>query len=83
MADPSVGFLSVGGTMPTAASTELGFLTSDAPAANIVKELGSPGEHFPEHIAAALLQILGLRRAGAEKVAARPPSVMETADGAS
>ncbi|MEW6318410.1 MAG: TetR/AcrR family transcriptional regulator, partial [Pseudomonadota bacterium] len=50
---------------------------------NIVKELGFSGEHFPERTAAALLQTLGLKRAEAEKVAARPLPVVETADSTS
>ncbi|MBB0026350.1 TetR/AcrR family transcriptional regulator [Ralstonia pickettii] len=83
VADPFIGFLSVGGTVLTAVSAELNFLAPDAPAANIVKELGFSGEHFPERTAAALLQTLGLKRAEAEKVAARPLPVVETADSTS
>ena len=83
LADPFITFLSVGGTVLTAISAELNFLAPDAPAANIVKELGFSGEHFPERTAAALLQTLGIKRAEAEKVAARPLPVVEMADSAS
>ena len=83
VADPFIGFLSVGGTVLTAISAELNFLAPGAPAADILKELGFTGEHFPERTAAVLLQTLGLKRAEAEKVAARPLPVVEIADSAS
>ncbi|MFX7961063.1 hypothetical protein ABTK60_19440, partial [Acinetobacter baumannii] len=61
VADPVIGFLSVGGTVLTAISAELNFLAPGAPAADILKELGFTGEHFPERTAAVLLQTLGLK----------------------
>ena len=83
LVDPFIGFLSVGGTVLTAISAELNFMAPDAPAADIVKKLGFSGEHFPERTAAVLLQTLGLKRAEAEKVAARPLPLVEIADSAS
>jgi hypothetical protein len=47
----------------------------------VLKELGFSGEHLPERTAAMLLQTLGLKRAEAEKIAARPlPLVEETVE---
>ncbi|AUT76661.1 TetR/AcrR family transcriptional regulator [Paraburkholderia hospita] len=79
VADPFIGFLSVGGTVLCAIAAELNFVAPGAPAAGVLKELGFSGEHFPERTAATLLQTLGLKRAEAEKIAARPlPLVEET-----
>jgi AcrR family transcriptional regulator len=78
-ADPFVAFLSVGGTVLAAVSAELGFVAPGAPNAGTLKELGFSGEHLAERVAAALLQALGLKRAEAEKVAARPLPVVEPA----
>lgn len=77
VADPFVGFLSVGGTVLAAVAAELNFLVPDAPAAGGLDELGFSAEHFPERIAATLLQSLGLKRAEAEKIAARPLPLLE------
>jgi AcrR family transcriptional regulator len=77
VADPFIGFLSVGGTVLCAIAAELNFVAPDAPAAGVLKELGFNGEHFPERTAAMLLQTLGLKRAEAEKIAARPLPVVE------
>ncbi|WP_341318427.1 TetR/AcrR family transcriptional regulator [Paraburkholderia sp. IMGN_8] len=79
--DPFVGFLSVGGTVLSAIAAELNYVAPGAPAADVIKELGFSGEHLPERTAATLLQILGLKRAEAERVAARPlPLVEETTE---
>ena len=77
VADPFMGFLAVGGTILSAIAAELNFVAPDAPAAGVLQELGFSGEYFPERTAAALLQILGLKRVEAEKVAARPLPVLE------
>jgi AcrR family transcriptional regulator len=77
VADPFIGFLSVGGTVLAAVSAELNFIAPGAPAAGRLKELGFSGEHFAERTAATLLQTLGLKRAEAEKVAKRPLPVVE------
>ncbi|BCG03622.1 TetR family transcriptional regulator (plasmid) [Paraburkholderia sp. PGU19] len=78
VADPFIGFLSVGGTVLCAIAAELNFVAPGAPAAGVLKELGFNGEHFPERTAATLLQTLGLKRAEAEKIASRPlPLVQE------
>jgi AcrR family transcriptional regulator len=77
VADPFIGFLSVGGTVLSAIAAELNYVAPGAPAAGVLKELGFSGEHFPERTAAVLLQTLGLKRAEAEKIAARPLPVVE------
>ena len=79
VADPFIGFLAVGGTVLCAIAAELNFVAPGAPAAGVLKEFGFSGEHFPERTAATLLQTLGLKRAEAEKVAARPLPVVEEA----
>jgi AcrR family transcriptional regulator len=79
VADPFIGFLSVGGTVLAAIAAELNFVAPGAPAADVLKELGFSGEHFPERTAAVLLQTLGLKRAEAEKIAARPLPLVEEA----
>lgn len=71
VADPFIAFLSVGGTVLTAVTAELGFVAPGAPSADALKALGFSGEHFAERVTASLLQILGLKRAEAEKVAMR------------
>jgi AcrR family transcriptional regulator len=80
VADPFIGFLSVGGTVLTAIAAELNFVAPGAPAADVLKELGFSGEHFPERTAATLLHTLGLKRAEAEKIASRPLPVVEAAE---
>ncbi|MGC2041688.1 MAG: TetR/AcrR family transcriptional regulator, partial [Paraburkholderia caledonica] len=50
-----------------------------ATAPAVLAELGFSGEHFPERTAAMLLQTLGLKRAEAEKIAARPLPVVDEA----
>ncbi|MFP3888678.1 TetR/AcrR family transcriptional regulator [uncultured Ralstonia sp.] len=80
VADPFIGFLSVGGTVLITVSAELNFVAPDAPAAGALEALGFSGEHFPERTAATLLQTLGLKRAEAEKIANRPLPVVEAAD---
>ncbi|SDR60549.1 TetR/AcrR family transcriptional regulator [Paraburkholderia tuberum] len=81
VADPFIGFLAVAGTVLCAIAAELNFVAPGAPAASVLKELGFSGENFPERTAAMLLQTLGLKRAEAEKIAARPlPVVEETVD---
>ncbi|HGL6720722.1 TetR/AcrR family transcriptional regulator [Burkholderia contaminans] len=80
VADPFIGFLSVGGTVLTAIAAELNFVAPGAPAAGVLQELGFSGEHFPERTAATLLQTLGLKRAEAEKIANRPLPVVEAAE---
>ncbi|AOI62109.1 TetR family transcriptional regulator [Burkholderia territorii] len=80
VADPFIGFLSVGGTVLTAISAELNFVAPGAPATSVLKALGFSGENFPERTATTLLQTLGLKRAEAEKIASRPLPVVETAD---
>jgi len=80
VADPFIGFLSVGGTVLTAIAAELNFVAPGAPAAGVLKELGFSGEHFPERTAATLLHTLGLKRAEAEKIASRPLPVVEAAE---
>ncbi|MEI6002102.1 TetR/AcrR family transcriptional regulator [Paraburkholderia bengalensis] len=77
VADPFIGFLAVGGTVLSAIAAELNFVAPGASAAGVLKELGFSGEHFPERTAAMLLQTLGLKRAEAEKIAARPLPVVE------
>ncbi len=77
VADPFIGFLAVGGTVLSAIAAELNFVAPSATAADVLKELGFSGEHFPERTAAMLLQTLGLKRAEAEKIAARPLPVVE------
>ncbi|MCO4876957.1 TetR/AcrR family transcriptional regulator [Paraburkholderia caribensis] len=79
VADPFIGFLAVGGTVLCAIAAELNFVAPGASAASVLKELGFSGEHFPERTAAMLLQTLGLKRAEAEKIAARPLPVVEEA----
>ncbi|ACC72677.1 transcriptional regulator, TetR family [Paraburkholderia phymatum STM815] len=79
VADPFIGFLAVGGTVLSAIAAELNFVAPGAPAAGVLEEYGFSGEHFPERTAAMLLQTLGLKRAEAEKVAARPLPVVEEA----
>ncbi|WP_175150633.1 TetR/AcrR family transcriptional regulator [Paraburkholderia ultramafica] len=77
VADPYIGFLAVGGTVLSAIATELNYVAPGAPAAGALEELGFSGEHIPERTAAVLLQTLGLKRAEAEKIAARPLPVLE------
>lgn len=77
VADPFIGFLAVGGTVLSAIAAELNFVAPGAPAAGVLEEYGFSGEHFPERTAAMLLQTLGLKRAEAEKVAARRLPVVE------
>ncbi|HEX7683114.1 MAG TPA: TetR/AcrR family transcriptional regulator [Trinickia sp.] len=72
VADPFVGFLSVGGTVLAAVTAELSFVAPGAPSADALEGLGFSGEHLAERVACALLQTLGLKRAEAEKVAMRP-----------
>ncbi|MFL9965180.1 TetR/AcrR family transcriptional regulator [Paraburkholderia sediminicola] len=79
VADPFIGFLSVGGTVLSAIAAELNFVAPGAPAAGVLEKLGFTGEHFPERTAAMLLQTLGLKRAEAEKIAARPLPLVEEA----
>lgn len=79
VADPFIGFLAVGGTVLSAIAAELNFVAPGAPAAGVLEEYGFSGEHFPERTAAMLLQTLGLKRAEAEKVAARRLPVVEEA----
>lgn len=80
VADPFIGFLSLGGTVLTAIAAELNFVAPGAPAVNVLKELGFSGEHFPERTAATLLHMLGLKRAEAEKIASRPLPVVEAVE---
>jgi hypothetical protein len=80
VADPFVAFLSVGGTVLASVTAQLGLVSPDAPNADVLKELGFNGEHFAERVAAALLQSLGLKRAEAEKVAARQLPIVEPAE---
>ena len=81
VADPFMGFLAVGGTVLSAIAAELNYVAPGAPAAGVLEELGFSGAHFPERTAAMLLQTLGIKRAEAEKIAARPlPAVKETLD---
>ncbi|MGF6478510.1 AcrR family transcriptional regulator [Paraburkholderia sp. JPY419] len=80
VADPFIGYLAVGGTVLSAIAAELNYVAPGASAADMLKELGFSGEHFPERTAAMLLQILGLKRAEAEKIAARPLPIVELAD---
>ncbi|REG50655.1 TetR family transcriptional regulator [Paraburkholderia sp. BL6669N2] len=78
LADPLMGFLSVGGTVLSVIAADLNFVAPGAPASNVLKELGFSGEHLPERTAATLLYTLGIKRAEAEKIAARPlPAVDE------
>ncbi|TDY27144.1 TetR family transcriptional regulator [Paraburkholderia sp. BL6665CI2N2] len=77
VADPFIGFIAVGGTVLSAIAAELNFAAPGAPAGGVLKELGFSGEHLPERTAAVLLQTLGLKRAEAEKIAARPLPVLE------
>ncbi|WMY10196.1 TetR/AcrR family transcriptional regulator [Paraburkholderia phenoliruptrix] len=79
VADPFVAFLSVGGTVLASVTAQLGLASPDAPNADALTELGFSGEHLAERVAAALLQSLGLKRAEAEKVAARPLPLVEPA----
>ncbi|PRX36426.1 TetR family transcriptional regulator [Paraburkholderia sp. BL18I3N2] len=71
VADPFIGFLSVGGSVLAAIAAELNFVAPGAPAAALLDELGFSGEHFAERTAATLLQTLGLKRAEAEKISTR------------
>ncbi|MGV2291902.1 TetR/AcrR family transcriptional regulator [Trinickia sp. YCB016] len=81
VADPLIGFLAVGGTVLSAIAAELNYVVPGATAADVLEELGFNGEHLPERTAAMLLQTLGLKRAEAEKVAARPlPAAEETVE---
>ena len=66
VADPFIGFLSLGGTVLTAIAAELNFVAPGAPAVNVLKELGFSGEHFPERTAATLLHMLGQARRSRE-----------------
>jgi AcrR family transcriptional regulator len=77
VADPLIGFLAVGGTVLSAIAAELNYVVPGAAAAGLLEKLGFDGEHLPERTAAMLLQTLGLKRAEAEKVAARPLPVEE------
>ena len=79
VADPFIGFLSLGGTVLTAIAAELNFVAPGAPAVNVLKELGFSGEHFPERTAATLLHMLP-KRAEAEKIASRPLPVVEAVE---
>ena len=78
VADPFIGFLSLGGTVLTAIAAELNFVAPGAPAVNVLKELGFSGEHFPERTAATLLHMR--KRAEAEKIASRPLPVVEAVE---
>lgn len=80
VADPFVAFLSVGGTVLASVTAQLGLVSPEAPNADVLKELGFNGEHLAERVAAALLQSLGLKRAEAEKVAARQLPIVEPAE---
>lgn len=77
VADPFVAFLSLGGTVLAAVTAELAFLAPGAPNSDALNALDFSGEHLAERVAAALLHSLGLKRAEAEKVAARPLPIME------
>ena len=77
VADPFIGFLSVGGTVLAAVAAELNFVAPSAPAAQLLDELGFSGEHFAERTAATILQTLGLKRAEAEKIAMRALPLIE------
>jgi AcrR family transcriptional regulator len=78
VADPLIGFLSLGGAVLSIIAAELNFVAPGAPAADVLKELGFCGDHLPERTAATLLGTLGLKRAEAEKIAAGPlPAVDE------
>ncbi|TDN62084.1 TetR/AcrR family transcriptional regulator [Paraburkholderia sp. BL10I2N1] len=77
VADPFIGFLAVGGTVLSAIAAELNYVAPGATAAGVLEELGFSGEHLPERTAAMLLQTLGLKRAEAEKVAARELPIVE------
>jgi AcrR family transcriptional regulator len=79
VADPFIGFLAVGGTVLCAIAAELNFVAPGASSPGVLKELGFSGEHFPERTAAMLLQTLGLKRAEAEKIAARPLPIVDEA----
>jgi AcrR family transcriptional regulator len=70
VADPLMSFMSVGGTVLFSIAAELQFAAT-------LKELGFKGDHLPERAAETLLQILGLGRAEAERIARRP---LPTAD---
>jgi len=79
VADPFVAFLAVGGTVLSVIAADLNFAAPGATAPAVLAELGFSGEHFPERTAAMLLQTLGLKRAEAEKIAARPLPVVDEA----
>jgi AcrR family transcriptional regulator len=79
VADPFIGFLSVGGTVLAVVAAELNFVAPGAPGAAALQELGFSAEHFPERAAAMLLQTLGLKRPEAEKIAMRPLPIVESA----
>jgi len=77
VADPFIGFLSVGGTILSTIAAELNFVAPGAPASDTLAELGFSGENFSERTAAVLLQTLGIKRAEAEKIAKRPLPALE------
>jgi len=76
VSDPLMSFVSVGGTTLGAISLALQL---DSPQGQAVtfKELGSDLEHLPERVAKVALEVLGLGRAEAEKIAYRPLPAVE------
>ncbi|CAB3791256.1 hypothetical protein LMG28614_03265 [Paraburkholderia ultramafica] len=74
VADPFIGFLSLKGTLLAAIAAELHLAP---PGGDVPEEFGVRGEHFAERMAAAVLEMLGLERAEANKIARRPLPEME------
>jgi AcrR family transcriptional regulator len=77
VADPLMSFVSVGGTALGAISIGLQLGSPQGQQSAILKELGSDLVHLPERVAKMALEILGLGRAEAERIAYRPLPKME------
>jgi AcrR family transcriptional regulator len=72
VADPMMSFISVSGTLLTSITAELQFASPVGGQVLTLQELGFNGDRLPERAAAILLQILGLGRAEADRIAHRP-----------
>ena len=70
--DPLMGFVSVAGTTLVAISIGLQLGAAQGQQSETLKELGSNPDGLPERTATMALQVLGLGRAEAEKIANRP-----------
>jgi AcrR family transcriptional regulator len=72
VADPLVSSICVGGAVLTAIAVELHFGSSLNHLSTLRKVSGTHRQRLPERIASALLQMLGLDRSEANRIAGRP-----------